>query len=184
MHGKGEKMVSSHLIVVLGCKRGETRSFVNFLRVTVCWPLLCLCRQFCIFERCLDSIRAAVASRCATNLATHLHKLSHPVLIWIFGTWKFWISQHMKAHRLAICKSHDFTLMNGWTSEKTQAKCYLPTPPCVYYLAEAGSILPVFADEYSSLAKATYSIRACFFKVHSMFLLTILFIVAENVYAL
>ncbi len=24
-------------------------------RARVCWPLLCLCRRFCIFERCLDS---------------------------------------------------------------------------------------------------------------------------------
>jgi hypothetical protein len=26
-----------------------------FLRARVCWPLLCLCRPFCIFVRCLDS---------------------------------------------------------------------------------------------------------------------------------
>jgi hypothetical protein len=27
----------------------------TFWWVRVCWPLLCLCRQFGIFERCLDS---------------------------------------------------------------------------------------------------------------------------------
>jgi hypothetical protein len=26
-----------------------------FGRARMCWPLLCLCRPFCIFERCLDS---------------------------------------------------------------------------------------------------------------------------------
>ena len=29
--------------------------FVFFWRARGCWPLLCLCRLFCIFERCLDS---------------------------------------------------------------------------------------------------------------------------------
>jgi hypothetical protein len=44
-----------------------------YLAVTLCWTLLCLCRPFCIFERCLDSIqRAAVACRRATNLASNL----------------------------------------------------------------------------------------------------------------
>jgi hypothetical protein len=28
---------------------------IFILRARVCWPLLCLCRPFCIFERCLDS---------------------------------------------------------------------------------------------------------------------------------
>ncbi len=37
-----------------------------------------LCRPFCIFENvCIRTQRAAVASRCATNLATHLPPLSH-----------------------------------------------------------------------------------------------------------
>ncbi len=32
------------------------RFFVEFFwRTRVCWPLLCLCRPFCIFKRCLDS---------------------------------------------------------------------------------------------------------------------------------
>ncbi len=26
-----------------------------FWRARLCWPLFCLCRPFCIFERCLDS---------------------------------------------------------------------------------------------------------------------------------
>jgi hypothetical protein len=44
-----------------------------FLRARECWPLLCLCFPFCIFERCLDlNRRAAIASRRATNLAIHL----------------------------------------------------------------------------------------------------------------
>ncbi len=46
------------------------------------WPFLCLCRTFFIFERCLiRTQRAAVASRRATNLATHLpDQCSHPSL--------------------------------------------------------------------------------------------------------
>jgi hypothetical protein len=31
----------------------QTPERLNLARV--CWPLLCLCRPFCIFERCLDS---------------------------------------------------------------------------------------------------------------------------------
>jgi hypothetical protein len=50
-----------------------TRMKYFFLRASVWWPIRCLCRLLCIFERCLDSNhRAALASRCATNLATHL----------------------------------------------------------------------------------------------------------------
>ncbi len=54
-----------------------------FFRGRVCWPLLCICRQFCIFQRCLDSNTEscrAVASRRATNLATHLHDLATHLL--------------------------------------------------------------------------------------------------------
>ncbi len=50
---------------------------ILFWRSTVCWPLFCcLCRPFCIFERCLDSNPEScrMASRRATNLATHLPK--------------------------------------------------------------------------------------------------------------
>jgi hypothetical protein len=48
--------------------------FFFFLRTRVCWPLLCLCRPFCIFERCLNSNPESCRSkhRRATNLATHL----------------------------------------------------------------------------------------------------------------
>ncbi len=52
----------------------------------VCWPLLCLCRPFCIFDGCLDSNpESALASRRATNLATHL-----PVT-WILAEAKYCI---------------------------------------------------------------------------------------------
>jgi hypothetical protein len=41
----------------------------------VCWPLLCLCRPFCILRYVwILTERAAVASRRSTNLATHLPK--------------------------------------------------------------------------------------------------------------
>jgi hypothetical protein len=68
----------------------EIKTFYDFCiffwRARVCWPLLRLCRPFCIFEKWLDSNqKASVASRCATNLAahlpnlaTHLPKRNHP----------------------------------------------------------------------------------------------------------
>jgi hypothetical protein len=34
---------------------GPSKYTVFFWQARVCWPLLCLCRPFCIFERCLDS---------------------------------------------------------------------------------------------------------------------------------
>jgi hypothetical protein len=45
-----------------------------FWRARVCCPLHCLCRPFCIFLRdvWIRNQRAAVASRRATKLATHL----------------------------------------------------------------------------------------------------------------
>ncbi len=48
--------------------------FTCYLRARMCWPLLCLCRPFCIFERCLDSIPESCRSKQARycNLATHL----------------------------------------------------------------------------------------------------------------
>jgi hypothetical protein len=39
---------------------------------TVCWPLLCLCRPFCIFERCLD----LNPESCRSKLARY--QLSNP----------------------------------------------------------------------------------------------------------
>ncbi len=54
--------------------RDNPHLFFIFWRAWVCWPLFCFCRPFRIFERCLR-IRAqiaAVESRRATNLATHL----------------------------------------------------------------------------------------------------------------
>ncbi len=45
-----------------------------FWRTRVCWPLLCLCRPFCIFERYLDSNPESCRSeqaRYATNLPTY-----------------------------------------------------------------------------------------------------------------
>jgi hypothetical protein len=46
-----------------------SRKKALFWLARVCWPILCLCRPFCIFERCLDWTQSCVASRCATNLA-------------------------------------------------------------------------------------------------------------------
>jgi hypothetical protein len=57
----------------------------------VCWPLLCLCRRFCIFGRCLDSnpesCRSKQQARFRTkldtrllNLATHLSNLATHLL--------------------------------------------------------------------------------------------------------
>jgi hypothetical protein len=43
-----------------------------FWRVTVCWQLLCICRSFCIFERCLDSNPESCRSKQAR------HQLSNP----------------------------------------------------------------------------------------------------------
>jgi hypothetical protein len=36
-------------------KWGNVRFLDIFWWAIMCWPLLCLCRPFCIFERCLDS---------------------------------------------------------------------------------------------------------------------------------
>ncbi len=53
-------------------------SYSFFWRARLCWPLLCLCRPFCIFERCpIPTQRAAAASRRGTNVATHL-PVSYP----------------------------------------------------------------------------------------------------------
>ncbi len=45
---------------------------IFFWRTKVCWPLLCLCRPFCSFERCLDSNQES----CRCNQARY--QLSHP----------------------------------------------------------------------------------------------------------
>ncbi len=50
--------------------------YVFFVRARVCWPFLCFCRPFCIFGT--RTQRAAVGSRRATNLATHLPPTYHP----------------------------------------------------------------------------------------------------------
>jgi hypothetical protein len=70
-----------------GCSRFPSKVFCIFFgRVIVCWLLLCLCRQFRIFERCLDSNSESCRSKQARYqlshpslpyLATHL-LLSHP----------------------------------------------------------------------------------------------------------
>ncbi len=45
----------------------------------VCWPLLCLCRPFCIFERCLDSDPESCRSKQARCQHSHpLPQISHP----------------------------------------------------------------------------------------------------------
>jgi hypothetical protein len=33
----------------------QSHSSLLYVRTRVCWPFLCLCRQFMIFEGCLDS---------------------------------------------------------------------------------------------------------------------------------
>jgi hypothetical protein len=58
-----------------GVATAEQDFFIYFFgRARMCWPLLCLCLQFCIFERSvrIRTQRAAVARRRSTNLATHL----------------------------------------------------------------------------------------------------------------
>jgi hypothetical protein len=47
--------------------------FVYFLRASVCWPLLCLCRPFCIFERWLNSNPESSRNKQALR-----YQLSHP----------------------------------------------------------------------------------------------------------
>ncbi len=50
--------------LVLGF-RGKTKTLfcISFWRAGVCWPLLCLCRPFYIFERCLDSNQESYRSK-------------------------------------------------------------------------------------------------------------------------
>ncbi len=49
----------------------------NFGRARVCWPLLCLCRPFCICERCLDSNPESCRRKQARyQLATYLPNLA------------------------------------------------------------------------------------------------------------
>jgi hypothetical protein len=36
------------------CSTEKISSFYIFWQSRVCWPLLCICCPFCIFERCLD----------------------------------------------------------------------------------------------------------------------------------
>ncbi len=44
-----------------------------FWRAKGCWPILCLCRPCCIFERCLDS-----------NPESHCRRATHPLLVFQF----------------------------------------------------------------------------------------------------
>ncbi len=44
-------------------------SFVYFWWVRVCWPLLCLCRPFLVFERCLDSNPESCRSQRCTQIS-------------------------------------------------------------------------------------------------------------------
>jgi hypothetical protein len=58
-------------------KIADLNFWIFFWRASVCWPLLRLGRPFCIFRDVWIRIqRAAVASRRATNLATHLPNLA------------------------------------------------------------------------------------------------------------
>ncbi len=47
--------------------------FCMFWRTRVCWPLLCSCRLFCIFEICLDSNPESCRSKQAR------YQISHPI---------------------------------------------------------------------------------------------------------
>ncbi len=58
------------------------RLFVYILRTRVCWPLLCLCRPFCIFERCLDSNPESCRSKQAP-LSRFIYRLNPILHTWI-----------------------------------------------------------------------------------------------------
>ncbi len=73
-----------------------------FLRATVCWPLLCICRPFCIFKRCLDSNPESFRnkqtryqlSRPSPSLSRPSPSLSHPSPSPICsGSWLDWETQ-------------------------------------------------------------------------------------------
>ncbi len=61
-------LIFSFMIWLL-CNRGNFFLYI-FWRSRVCWPLLCLCRPFCIFERCLDSNQRITL----INSLTHIHR--------------------------------------------------------------------------------------------------------------
>ncbi len=48
------------------------KDYFFFWQARMCWPLLCLCGPFCIFERCLDSNPESCRSKQAR------YQLSHP----------------------------------------------------------------------------------------------------------
>jgi hypothetical protein len=79
-------------------KRSHREKYFFLGRAKVCWPLLCLCRTFCIFERCLDSNPESCCSMQGRyelshpspslnthfpGLATHLPKYSHQSPCWL-----------------------------------------------------------------------------------------------------
>jgi hypothetical protein len=61
----------------------QDTSWYIFWRAKVCWPLLCLCRPFCIFERCLDSNPESCRSKQAR------YELSNPA---------FFLATHLPGH--------------------------------------------------------------------------------------
>ena len=76
-----QKSIVSILFIITSCiwRYRLNPFFLSFLyifwRARVCRPLLCLCRPFMIFERCLDSN----PEYCRSKLARY--RLSHPSLL-------------------------------------------------------------------------------------------------------
>ncbi len=70
----------------------------------LCWPLLCLCHPFSIFERCLDSNPESCRRKHgrATNLATHLPTTFFRRIFWFFFMYDI---QHC-----FICRPSDSTV--------------------------------------------------------------------------
>ncbi len=123
-----------------------------FWRSRVCWPLLCLCRSLCIFERCLVSKPESCRSkqvRCQLShlspVVTHLPyspiSLSHPPskFIVIQQFWKIFLN----AEQL-LNKAYKFINFSWIYVLKKQNKYYLkhnsthphplPATHCLYKL--------------------------------------------------
>ncbi len=68
------------------CPHASKIFFCIFFGRLVCWPLLCWCRSFCIFERCLDPNPESWSSKQAR------YKLNHPSpsKILVFVQWWRW----------------------------------------------------------------------------------------------
>ncbi len=78
----------------------------NFLWwVRLCWPLLCLCPPFYIFERCLDSNPES----CPRNQARY--QLSHPPNLAIHFCLSFYVT--WKDHNISFPVDRSFFLEHG-----------------------------------------------------------------------